>query len=128
VSQSSALRDFAVPPVMSTARDLQEAIRRRAEEIYIRNGSIPGHDLENWAEAEQEILREAERSTRRTAVVIEVDGVQYVGEYNAQSSDGYAPGEFGVGEPVLVWFEERKMVVKRPNGRRLATDVVTRIG
>ena len=38
--------------------DLQEAIRRRAEEIYIRNGKIPGHDLENWAQAEHEIMRE----------------------------------------------------------------------
>jgi Protein of unknown function (DUF2934) len=37
---------------------MQEAIRRRATELYQRNGSIPGHDLENWCRAEAEIIRE----------------------------------------------------------------------
>lgn len=41
-------------PWPTTPVDRQEAIRRRAEEIYIRNGRIPGRDNENWAQAEQE--------------------------------------------------------------------------
>jgi len=45
--------------------DQREAIRHRAEELYIRNGRLPGRDLENWAQAEREILREsAEPSVR----------------------------------------------------------------
>lgn len=57
------------------AREQQEAIRRRAEEIYIRSGRIPGRDVENWVQAESEILREAEeRASRQTAVVVKVDG------------------------------------------------------
>lgn len=71
----------AIPP------DQHEAIRRRAEEIYIRNGRIPGRDVENWAQAEHEILREAAQSqsqsqSRRTAIIVRVEGVEYVGEYN----------------------------------------------
>lgn len=28
--------------------ELQESIRRRAEDIYVRSGRIPGRDVENW--------------------------------------------------------------------------------
>lgn len=105
--------------------DLQEAIRRRAEEIYIRNGRTPGRDLDNWAQAEQEILRESSpRLARKTAIVIRVSGTDYVGEYNAESCDGYRPGEFGSGAIVPVRFHGDKMFVKRPNGKILETTVV----
>jgi hypothetical protein len=36
----------------SPPADMHDAICRRAEEIYIRNGRIPGHDLENWMQAD----------------------------------------------------------------------------
>ena len=73
--------------------DLQELTRRRAEEIYIRNGRIPGRDIENWTQAEQEIRAEFERASRRTAIVVRVSGVQYVGEYTRDAADDYIPGE-----------------------------------
>ena len=109
--------------------ELQDAIRRRAEEIYARNGRVPGHDLENWAQAEREISREKDaRSSRRKAVVIKVDGVQYVGEYSLESSDDYAPGEFTSGIPVRVRFDGEKMFLKRANGKELETWIVRKIG
>jgi Protein of unknown function (DUF2934) len=112
-------------PWPSTPPDQHEAIRRRAEEIYIRNGRIPGRDVENWAQAEQEILREAASSqARRTAIIVRVEGVEYVGEYKAASCDGYAPGEFGTGVSVPVRFHGDKMFVKRPNGKILETTIV----
>ncbi|MGH9494627.1 MAG: DUF2934 domain-containing protein, partial [Candidatus Sulfotelmatobacter sp.] len=75
--------------------NLQEAIRRRAEEIYIRSGRVSGLDLANWAQAEQEIWQETSRpNPRRRAVVVKVHGVDYVGEYTEDLSYGYAPGEF----------------------------------
>jgi len=43
-------------PTPPQPADLHEAIRRRAEEIYVRSGRIPGRDVENWAQAEREIL------------------------------------------------------------------------
>ena len=113
------------PPTGSP--DLHERIRRRAEEIYFRNGCIPGRDLENWTQAEQEILREAQ-SPRRTAVVVEVEGVQYVGEYNSEASNGYHPGEITPGTPVQLRFEDDKMFLLRPNGAELETTVVQRVG
>ena len=103
--------------------DLHEAIRRRAEEIYRRNG-IPGRDQENWAQAEAEILHTFSAATRRTAIIVNVNGVQYVGEYNPDSSDGYLPGEFGPGEPIPVRFDGDKMFVIRHNGKELETTLV----
>jgi hypothetical protein len=107
---------------------LQEAIRGRAEEIYIRSGSIPGRDLQNWAQAEAEILRECEESLRQAAIVVEVGGVQYVGEYDSASSHGYSTGEFGSGDDVALRFEGDKMFVRRPNGMELETTIVRKIG
>ena len=125
------------------APDQHELIRRRAEEIYFRNGRIPGRDLENWAQAEREIAQElaehalAERAlaehanvhpSHRTAVVVTVEGVKYVGEYDPASSDGYHPGEFAKGHPARVRFDGDRMFVTRPNGKELETRIVQRIG
>lgn len=60
--------------------DLHELLRRRAEEIYIRSGRIPAHDVQNWTQAEEEIQTEFERASHRTAIIVRVSGVQYVGE------------------------------------------------
>jgi len=122
--QNSSLPDSPSP----VFADLQEAIRRRAEEIYFESGRIPGRDLENWSQAEQDIMRQvAESSPRRKAVVVRVNGVQYVGEYQAESCDGYVPGEFGSGASVPVRFEGEKMFLRRPNGRDLETTIVQKI-
>ncbi|HEV2467936.1 MAG TPA: DUF2934 domain-containing protein [Candidatus Sulfotelmatobacter sp.] len=110
--------------------DLQEAIRRRAEEIYIRNGRISGRDVENWAQAESEIRAETGTTDPkpRRAIVIKINGVQYVGEYRLDSSDGYHPGEFEPGAPIPVRFDDDKMFVTRPDGRELETTIVKKIG
>jgi hypothetical protein len=106
----------------------EEAIRRRAEEIYIRNGKVAGYDVHNWMQAEKEILREAaERAGRRTAVVINVNGIRYIGEYWGEFAEGYTPGEFAAGGSVPVRFEGDQMFVQRPNGRgELRTTLVKR--
>ncbi|MGA2100995.1 MAG: DUF2934 domain-containing protein [Candidatus Sulfotelmatobacter sp.] len=110
----------------ATVTDLHEAIRQRAEEIYVRSGRISGRDVQNWAQAEREIQREttAPPSARRTAVVVRVNSEDYIGEYKAESSEGYTPGEFGAGAAVPVRFEGDKMFVRRPNGRELETRIV----
>ena len=114
-------------PWPTTPADQHEAIRRRAEEIYIHNGRVPGRDLENWAQAEQEIARESSQ-VRRTAIIVKVNGMEYVGEYNLASSDGYLPGEFGPGASVPVRFHGDKMLVERPNGKILETTIVKKNG
>lgn len=110
------------------ANDRQEVIRRRAEEIYFRSGKIPGRDQDNWAQAEREILGESlERATRertsRKAIVVKVDGAQYIGEYNPDLADGYLPGEFGPGVSVPLRFHGHQMLVLRPNGKVLETTI-----
>jgi hypothetical protein len=105
--------------------DLHDAIRQRAEQIYERSGKIPGRDIENWTQAEREVREEvAQQAEHRTAVVVKVDGIDYVGEYALAEANGYTPGEFSAGDPVAVRFEQDKMYVKRPNGKELETTVV----
>ena len=124
--KSSFSPDSSASGAAGSAR--QEAIRRRAEEIYIRSGKIPGHDLENWAQAEQEIKREAAGTSPLKAVVVRVNGVQYFGEYQLEDCDGYQPGELGKGKVVPVRFAGDKMFVKRSNGKELETTIVKKIG
>ena len=109
---------------------LREAVRRRAEEIYQRGGRLPGRDSENWSQAEREIRQEHVSSSRiqRTAILVRVEGVVYVGEYDGEIAGGYAPGEFGKGDPVPVRFQGNRMFVKRPNGTELETIVVEKTG
>ena len=107
--------------------DLHDAIRRRAEEIYIQSGRIPGHDVDNWTKAEHEIMEQVARRDRRVAIMVKVDGVRYVGEYLPDSSDGYVPGEIGVGASITVRFEGDNMYVRRANGKELVTRIVQKI-
>lgn len=115
-------------PEAPRAADLNEAIGRRAREIYEKSGRIAGRDLENWVKAEAEILREQKRSALRSAVVVRVDGVQYVGEYRPASAGDYTPGEFAKGDPVPVRFDGNQMFVTRHNGKELATRIVSQGG
>jgi len=110
------------------ASELQDAIRRRAEEIYFESGEIPGRDLENWKQAERDVRLQHERTKRRRAIVVKVEGVEYVGEYQTESAEDYSPGEFNRGESVPVLIEGDRMMVRRPNGRTLETRIVHRLG
>ncbi|HTW59681.1 MAG TPA: DUF2934 domain-containing protein [Terriglobales bacterium] len=132
---NTAHPDHSMRKPSSKVVDLQEAIRRRAEEIYVRSGKQPGRDVQNWIQAEQEVLQESQlpqatspqattRQTTRTAVVVNVNGVQYTGEYTPDIADGYMPGEFDRGDPVPVHFAGDKMFLTRPNGRELETTIV----
>lgn len=119
----------APAPGKLSEAELREAMRHRAEEIYEKSGRIPGRDLQNWFMAEAEIRREtATRFARKPAVVVNVEGVQYVGEYDSALASGYIPGEFVAGDPVRVRFESGKMFVIRPNGEHLETTIINRVG
>jgi hypothetical protein len=122
--ETEHLRDL---PIRVFGTDLHDAIRRRAEEIYIQSGRIPGRDVQNWTQAEREIMEQAAERNRRPAIIVRVNGVQYVGEYRPEFADGYVPGEFGVGASVPVRLKGDKMYVKRPNGKELETTIVQKI-
>jgi Protein of unknown function (DUF2934) len=112
----------------SSSLELQNAIRTRAQELYRQSGAAEGHDVENWCRAEAEILRETSADLARPAVVINVEGVVYTGEYDTASADGYLPGEWKVGDRIPVRLEGDRLFLRRPNGRELETSVVKRIG
>lgn len=126
---STQSRSSSTPTLTASPEDLHEAIRSRAEEIYFRNGCIPGRDAENWSQAEREIFQELRsRTSSRKAVVVKVNGVQYVGEYDQDAADGYVPGELGQGSAIPVRFHGDKMFITRPDGRELETTIVKKIG
>jgi hypothetical protein len=106
----------------------QEAIGRRATELYQRSGAVPGHDLDNWCAAEAEIIRESAGYRTRLAIVVNVNGVVYTGEYESAAAEGYVPGEWKPGDPVPVRFSGDKLYLLRGNGRELETTIVKRIG
>lgn len=115
------------PGVSDSPAELQAAIRRRAEEIYEESGRVRGRDTENWARAEAEIRHELEAGgPRHASIVVKVDGVRYVGEYNVAAADGYTPGEFASGEAIPVRLDGDRMYVKRPNGKELETKIISR--
>jgi hypothetical protein len=107
---------------------MQEAIRRRATDLYRRGGEAEGHDVENWCRAEAEILRETAAHLAHPAVVVNVEGVVYTGEYESASAGGYTPGEWKAGDRVPVRLDGDRLFLRRPNGRELETNVVKRIG
>jgi hypothetical protein len=41
---------------MSFNRPTEEQIRSRAREIFFQHGSQPGHDMDNWLQAENELM------------------------------------------------------------------------
>jgi Protein of unknown function (DUF2934) len=44
---------------------LEENIRRRAYELYVERGNESGSELDDWLQAEEEILRAAEQLSAR---------------------------------------------------------------
>jgi hypothetical protein len=53
---------------------MQEAIRRRATELYQQRGALEGRDEENWYQAEAEILHGSVPHLARRAVVVNFQG------------------------------------------------------
>lgn len=103
--------------------EIRAAISQRARELYERGGRLPGHDLENWCQAEAEITREY---SARASIVVNVGGVLYTGEYEPARSGGYHAGEWKAGDPVPVRLCGDKLYLRRPNGRELVATIVKR--
>jgi hypothetical protein len=51
-----------------TANITHEQIAKRAYEIYLRNGAVPGRDEQNWLQAEAELRQELEQAAPLAAV------------------------------------------------------------
>jgi hypothetical protein len=109
-----------------SSSQMQEAIRRRARELFERSGALPGHDLENWYQAEREILQEHRAAPLRHAVMIKFEGVFYTCEYESDSAGGYAPGEWKDGQSVPLRRVGDKLYLRRPNGSELETTITKR--
>jgi hypothetical protein len=115
----------AAPAKKVRSPEIEAAIRRRAQELYELRGRTPGHEVEDWLQAEAEVMRPA--APKAAYVVVRLDGVTYAGEYDPELCDGYTPGEFRTGAPLEVRFEGDKMFVKRPNGRELEARLVRKM-
>ena len=56
---SASARALELP---SENLSLEEQIQRRAYELYVERGNQSGSELDDWLQAEEEILRRQERS------------------------------------------------------------------
>ncbi|HEY7375842.1 MAG TPA: DUF2934 domain-containing protein [Polyangia bacterium] len=74
-------------PNSNDASTRNEAIAKRAYELYLQRGSVSGHELDDWLEAEAELSREAtgaDDSSRPAAV-------QPVVRRRSQRGDAHSP-------------------------------------
>ncbi len=71
MSKTVELHSATNPNRQSSANDvsakLQGRIQQRAYELYEARGAEPGHELEDWTNAESEILGEERSNIRRVA-------------------------------------------------------------
>jgi hypothetical protein len=56
-------RGDAVPTGKVQASNLEEEIRRRAYELYLQRGGVPGNENQDWLVAEQEVRSQMERAS-----------------------------------------------------------------
>lgn len=56
-----ATHTVGAPPL-----DLEDQIRMRAYELYLERSADPGHDLDDWLRAEQEVRVNAKSGNRST--------------------------------------------------------------
>ena len=130
---------------------LEEAIGRRARELYDLRGRVEGHDLEDWLQAEAELTGKIEKqekpSHEKTCVEgtewpsppaapanrkpaffnVKVDGVLYTVEYDSNRCDSYNPGMLKKGQPLQLRLEDNKLYVKLPNNQELETKVIKKV-
>jgi len=59
--EASLTEDSAAPPTVNPAPDVdrEELIRKAAYALYEQRGSGPGHELEDWLEAEARVTSAA---------------------------------------------------------------------
>src|SRR5262249_8702354 len=53
---SLPVRVSATQPIPAVLSNVRERISRRAYENYIQGGSVDGHDLDDWLNAERELI------------------------------------------------------------------------
>jgi len=58
-----------MPKSNETGMANDEAIAKRAYELYLQRGSVPGHELDDWLEAEAELTSAAALASGREAPV-----------------------------------------------------------
>lgn len=58
-----------ITPTVMPDPTVEYAIRLRAYDLYLRRGQENGHDLDDWLEAESEILRELYEIAQDVAIV-----------------------------------------------------------
>lgn len=107
------------------SKELQEAIRKRAREIWEESGRIPGRDSQNWLRAEEDVLRAwTPRQRSQPAIQVRVGEKIYTATYDPGLAGGYIPGEFKPGDPVELRFEAGELFLKRRSGQEFQARII----
>ena len=110
--------------MISRTPEVENAIRRRAQQLYEQRGRALGHEVEDWLQAESEVLRPADFPPAPAYLQVRLNGVVYTGEYDRNHCGGYVPGEISRNAQVELRFAGEKMFLKRGNGVELETRIV----
>ncbi|MBZ5707537.1 MAG: DUF2934 domain-containing protein [Acidobacteriia bacterium] len=106
-------------------QQVEQAIRRRAQELYEQRGKVAGHEVEDWLQAEAEVTAQRPRPAgRKRTVVVKVAGITYTGEYDSGLCGGYKPGALKAGQPVRVRFRDDKIFITRADGLELEARII----
>lgn len=70
--EPTTVKPFKVESLAAHVNAMFDAIARRAYEIFEGNGHIPGHELEDWFQAERELLHPTHVQVNQTENALEV--------------------------------------------------------
>ena len=130
---------------------VRKKIARRARELYELRGCVDGYALEDWVQAEREVMNQLAKEEaapensnlpadtrapstsgpqlgRKTATIaVRVGTFVYTGEYETNRCTSYKPGTLRKGQPIEIRFDQDKMFIELPDGRELETRIVKKI-
>jgi hypothetical protein len=118
---------LAESPAMTEA-EVQQAIVRRARELWEKRGRIDGHANEDWTQAEAEIREQlaASRDASSAFLAVKCHAFVYTCRYD-RNCVAYRPGDFAPGDPIRFRVTDGKLFLKLTDSRELETTIIRKI-
>jgi hypothetical protein len=112
----------------TTEAEVQQAIVRRARELWEQRGRIDGYATEDWAQAEAEIREQlaASRDASPAFLSVQSQAFVYTCRYD-RNCVAYRPGDFAPGDPIRFRVADGKLYLKLTDSHELETTIIRKI-